>query len=445
MEQFRSLKYPPTVFWEVTDRCNHNCVHCFNYWRTDKEALVNSELKSEEEYLEIAKRILERKPVKVVITGGEPLIAFKFLIPTLEFFHENKVDVSFNTNAALLTEEIAEYFEKNNISMFISFPSAKAEEFDRIVDTPGAFDRVITAMELAKKHNLRFSTNMVVSKVNLHSIFETAQFLKNKFDVKYVSITRVSMPINARAHFDEYMLTAEELDIYMEQCLKTKDELKLIVKASSPFTPCSLTSQSAYDLFAFEGGCEAGKFSYVITSEGRVRACARDIKEYGDFINEPFEEIWERMSEWRDETFIPKECDGCAQRSFCRGGCRIDGVAKCGERDRLDFYSDINRLPISFTKKKHYLPTWDYTTAFEVHKTVQFVEEEFGVRVSSRGNCRYCTPKFSEFLKATPEFTLYEFCNRFDVPLKQAIAVIDPLVSKGIIITKRRKGEEGHE
>jgi len=181
MEKYRSLHYPPVVFWEVTDQCNHNCIHCFNYWRTDKQALANSCLKTEEEYLAIAKRILQQKPVRVIFTGGEPLIAFKQLRPALELLHENRVNLSFNTNAALLTEEIAEFFARHRIGMFISFPSCKMEEFDRIVDCPGAFSRVGKALEIAKRHFLFFSFNMVVSRINLGSIFDTAQYLKNTF------------------------------------------------------------------------------------------------------------------------------------------------------------------------------------------------------------------------------------------------------------------------
>ena len=34
------LRYPPNVQWEVTAECNHNCIHCYNYWRKDYEKFI---------------------------------------------------------------------------------------------------------------------------------------------------------------------------------------------------------------------------------------------------------------------------------------------------------------------------------------------------------------------------------------------------------------------
>ena len=31
------VKNPPTMQWEMTAECNHDCTHCYNYWRKDFE------------------------------------------------------------------------------------------------------------------------------------------------------------------------------------------------------------------------------------------------------------------------------------------------------------------------------------------------------------------------------------------------------------------------
>ncbi len=433
MEKYRALRYPPVVFWELTDLCNHNCIHCFNYWRTDRQALLCSVQKTEEEYLAIARKILEQKPVRVIFTGGEPLIAFHQLIPALKLLREHKINLSFNSNAALLTEEIAAFFAENRIGMFISFPSCKPEEFDKIVDTPGAFQRVRDALELAKKHQLFYSFNMVVSKVNLHSVFDTAKYLKEHYGIQRFSITRVSTPINAIDRFDRYALTVEDFGQYMDACVRVRQELNIAVSAASPLTPCSITSQQAYDLFAFEGGCEAGKTSYVLGANGKVRACARDFEEYGDFMAEPLQTIWERMAPWRDEQFIPAECKDCAAKSRCRGGCRVDGIIKTGKRNCLDNFSDLKRLPIVFEKAPAYLPVWDYSTTFTVPQSLQAVREDCAVRLSYRSGYVYCTPQFSQYLLSTPSFTLEDFCRQFELTEDTAKGVLNHLYTNGII------------
>lgn len=433
MEKYRNLKYPPVVFWEVTDRCNHNCIHCFNYWRTDKEAISHQCERTEEYYLRVANKILEQKPVRVIFTGGEPLLQFNQLKPTLELFHRNHINISFNTNAALLTDEIAEFFSENRIGMFISFPSCKKEEFDKIVDFNGAFEKVMSALEIAKRHYLYFSFNMVISTVNLNSIYDTAKFLKSNFNINNFSVTRVSTPINAIDRFDQYFLSKEQFDTYMNECVRVRRDLNIKISAASPLTPCSITSQDAFELFAFEGGCEAGKTSYVIGSNGKVRACARDCEEYGDFMNDEFDAIWANMSDWRDSSFIPSECNECEHKSRCRGGCRVDGIIKNNKKSCLDNYSDIDRLPITFTKSEKYLPVWDYSTTFAVPKSIQRVDEEGFVRLSYRSGYVYCTPKFSEYLLNIDKFSISDFSKEFDQSLDDSRNILNHLFENGII------------
>jgi len=437
MSKYRTLKYPPTVFWEVTEKCNHNCVHCFNYWRTDLDK-IHSVVKTEEEYLKVAKKIVENKPVKVVFTGGEPLTVFHKIRPAIDYIKEQSISVSFNTNIALLTEEMAAYFREKNVSLFVSFPSVDETIFNTVVDTAQAFKKVVSALDLAHKYKLDVYYNAVISKLNLKTIFDTAQFLKQRYNARQISITRVSMPINAQAHFDEYMLTKAELDFYLESCVRINKELGMRVQAASPITPCSVSTNDAYNLFAFEGSCEAGKSSYVIGSNGMVRACARDDKEYGLFMAEPFHDLWQSMEEWRDDSFTPSECSKCEHLSRCHGGCRVDSIIKGGNRCGLDNYSDPTNIHKEFVKQEAYMPRWDYATEFTVPANLCFVEEDFAVRVSHHGLYAYCTPKFADYLRTMlgVNFTLHDFCKSFELDFNDAVSVLNYSVSNGIIKIK---------
>ena len=35
----KDIHYPPIVHWEVTSACNHNCIHCYNYWRKNPDII----------------------------------------------------------------------------------------------------------------------------------------------------------------------------------------------------------------------------------------------------------------------------------------------------------------------------------------------------------------------------------------------------------------------
>ena len=81
------LLYPPFLQWELCSECNHKCIHCYNYWRAD-----NIPVEQCENYLNIADKIIERKPLYVAITGGEPLLVFpkvkEIVITTSDNFND---------------------------------------------------------------------------------------------------------------------------------------------------------------------------------------------------------------------------------------------------------------------------------------------------------------------------------------------------------------------
>lgn len=331
------------IYWEVTDICNHNCIHCFNYWREPGFAHTVNADASEESFLEIAREIVKIGPKDVVLTGGEPLTVFGFLKPSMELLLSKGIRVTINTNASILTEEMAEFLWENKIGMFVSFPSYIREEFETITSVKGSYDRVVENLVMAREKRTPFSFNCVISKVNINSIFDTARFLKSTFDIKRLSITRVSMPSNAKESFFEYLLTDEEYQLYTRECVRVKNELGIRVRASSPNIPCSIADAEAFNLFAYKSICTAGKSSFVISADAKTRACVRDSVQYGDIRKESAEVIYERMLSWRDDSLVPTECKGCPAVNLCGGGCRTDAFAVCNRLDATANYFNKDR------------------------------------------------------------------------------------------------------
>lgn len=324
----RRTFYPRLIYWEVTELCNHNCIHCFNYWRTDDYEVNERTEKSGDFYYCIAQKIVSVRPDKVVLTGGEPLIRFECLKPSIELLLHHNIAVGINTNGALITTEIAEYLSEKGIGLFVSFPSANEREFNGITNTKDGFGNVLKALDIAKECNVRFGINMVVSKKNLNSIYDTARLLKNRYCIRYMSITRVSKPINATKDFDKYLMDKAAYAKYLEECVRIKKELDIHVKAASPIEPCSIQDQAVFELFAYKSSCTAGRTSCVISPSGTVRACVRDAQEYGEILKDKFHIIWKKMHKWRSEELFPKECKKCPEKRRCHGRCRTDEMKK---------------------------------------------------------------------------------------------------------------------
>lgn len=438
-----SLRYPPNVQWEVTSECNHNCIHCYNYWRKDSQKIAGMcKFRTEEEYLLLASKIVEQKPVSVVITGGEPLLVFDRIKSSIELLLKNGVYVSINTNAALLTDEIADFLVEHKMGLFVSFPCSDEKVCDFITGKKGSVKSIVEKLDLAYAKKLPFTTNIVVSTANILHVQDTATFLKKRYNLPNVYITRVGKPINSDETFNQYMLDFKNLARLQDICVHISKNMDMKVETSCPYTACSLTSKQAFELFAYTKACTAGRTSYAIDTEGNVKACPRDSTLYGNILTEDFNEIWARTEDWRNGAYIPEECKKCDSLSKCMGGCRVDSLPFTGRLDKLDTISNPENLPIKYTKDpSNSTGPFSYDDEFIVPKNIIFTAEpEDFYRAAVNRRYMFITPALFEFLSKRDTFTLSDLATAFDVTTDVANNVVKTLVANIIVYTKP-KGE----
>lgn len=429
------LHNPPMLQWELTAECNHDCVHCYNYWRKDFEKIAGlSKSKSEEEYIEIARKIVVLKPVAVTITGGEPLLVFDRIKSSIDLLRENHIYLTMNTNAVLLNDDICSYLKERGVHLFISFPCAEPDICDMITNRKGSFDRIVKSLDLVNEYGLGFATNMVVSTKNIDYVEMTIDFLKKRYDTHYISATRVAKPINSDKSFDEWLLDHEGINRLLDISVKaTKSYDNLTIGTACPYTPCSINSQEAFDLFGYQKICTAGKTSFGIDTDGNMKACPRDSRLYGNILTYSFEEIYERMHEWRDGSFIPDDCKDCKELLHCLGGCRVDAIPFTGKSNAMDSVSDLENLPLKYLAKRK---EHDYGGKEFVFNSdeIQCVASDDSVRLSRDRRFVIITVKLFDFLRDhNSGFTNEELARYFKQDVSVVNDVIGRLLSEGII------------
>lgn len=427
-----NMRYPPFVHWEVTPECNHNCIHCYNYWRKDAEKLESMRTNfTSEHYLEIAQKIVEQKAHTVVVTGGEPLLVFDKVVNAIKLFKQNEINVSINTNAVLISDEIIDFVLKNGISLFISFPCHDRATCDFITDRKGSLNRILHSLDILTARKVRFSLNIVASKANIDYLQATVDFLKERYGIKKIYITRVGKPVNSDSSFDKYLLSYEDLCKVQDVCVKTKFEYGIEVDTGCPYTLCSINSQKSFELFGYHKICTAGKTSYAIDTFGNVKACPRDSKIYGNILKDEFSEIWGRISEWRDGTLLPEECKNCNIKDICKGGCRVDAFPFTGKLNSLDTTARLENLPVKFNKAESIIK-YSNDDIFMLNP-IKCIEEEFGFRISHKQSYVFVTKELLEFLHSKLQFTRTDIIEGFSVSSTTANSIIDRLVKNGII------------
>lgn len=397
-------KYPPSIDWEVTSACNHNCIHCYNYWR--KTGTVNCASYSSEYYLNVAQRIVEEKPVSVQITGGEPLLVWRHLKDAVKILLDAGISVSINTNATLVTDKIAAFLAANQINAFVSFPCSYEDIFNQIVGVKGASECAKAGIEKLIRHGVEVSPNMVVTRVNLPYIFETAKYVKDRFGAEYFSATKASFPQNANESFRNQILDRAQFNKMLRNLLQVKEELHMRVDSAWVYSMCGFEDQAVLDAFGFNRRCGCGRFDFVVDTQGNMKACGCDSASYGNILVERFETAISRMTVWQDGSLLSDMCKTCPTLKYCGGGCRSDSLITNGAYCTLDSTGDDEKCHRELVTETRNTTSYPDDFTVRIHPNAVWVKENCGVRIHVRTNYVYISESFATLIHSSKGFSI---------------------------------------
>lgn len=298
---------PPTVFIELTNRCNLKCGTCI--LGTDR-AYVGYE-KRDITYEEF-ERILEQIPAlsHVWLQGiGEPLL-HPDLLRMVRSAWGRGISAGINTNGVLLNEKAARGLIDAHLSeMFISMSSVDPAEF-KASRSGASIQKVL--------RNLR---GLVAAKrgagvkypfVGARAIFMDAaipgaeDLIRALADIGADAVAFQDYAVGmGTAEMDKQKVKRERLDDIVPKLVDLGAQLGLRVDIE-------LTGTG-------KGSCVQPWFSPYVTAEGFVTPCCSSWHplaiNFGNIFQQPFEEIWrgEAFVKFRQEFYDarPKVCRGC--------------------------------------------------------------------------------------------------------------------------------------
>ena len=122
-------RYVPQMNFQITAKCNYNCVHCFN-------AADNSPLCAEMPYEDVLSLLDEARACginAITITGGEPMMHRHFMEIMHAIYERGMFVFDFNTNGYFLRQETLEEFRAMGCEprMKISFDGIRYHDWMR--------------------------------------------------------------------------------------------------------------------------------------------------------------------------------------------------------------------------------------------------------------------------------------------------------------------------
>ena len=317
------------IAFETTDRCNLDCVYCYNIWKTD--AVERVPFNSYTKAIETLKKLFSVADIQyVAFTGGEPFLSERFAEVILFCRMEGK-QVTLISNGTQGKSKDYKQLIKLGVGLF-EFPihSAQADIHDRMVQVHGSWQKSVTSTREVLQLSGSVVPVVVITKHNVNQLGETLEFI-NSLGSKRIMLNRYNIGGKGCANPMEVSATAEELRRAFAVANEKAMELDLRLTANV-CSPICLLNPADYPLIGF-GHCSFDVLKRPITLDinGNIRLCNHSPIVAGNIYQKELEEILysDYATQW--ETSVPDLCKPCSHWSVCKGGCRAASEQCFGE------------------------------------------------------------------------------------------------------------------
>ncbi len=329
---------PRLVAWEVTRKCNLNCIHC----RAGSEQGPYPGELDRVKCLEILDQISHvGKPI-VILTGGEPLLR-KDIFDLAEYGTSLGLRMVMATNGTLLTPDIIKKLKGSGIQRIsISIDGADEHRHDDFRNVQGAFARSMDGIRLLKAADIEFQINTTVTRHNVNDIKDILDMTVRLGAVAHHLFLLV--PTGRAKEMVNQEIDSSEYEKVLGWFYSMRGQTPLHLKATCAPHYYRILRQEAhakgekvdfrtYGLDAVTRGCLGGTSFCFISYKGIVQPCGYLELNCGDLNDSPFESVWRNsqiFKQLRDFSNYKGKCGRCEYIRVC-GGCRARAFEATGD------------------------------------------------------------------------------------------------------------------
>jgi len=327
---------PKWIAWEITGRCNLNCIHC----RSSSDMASSSGDLSPQRSAKLLGELASYGAPVVVLSGGEPLLREDWF-DLARLGTERGLRMCLATNGSRVNESVCRLMLRAGIRMVsLSLDGSTSEIHDDFRRQPGAFHSVVKAAGQLRRFGIPFLINSSFTKRNqadIPNVYRLARELEATAWYLFMIV-----PTGRAGEVTEELISAEDyeeiLHWHYEQELR---EERMLMRPTCAPHYFRLTRQRA----GIEGrpwkprslqfatgvskGCLAGQHIAFIDRDGNVKPCSYFHETAGNVKRSSFREIWETsplLRSLRDFSSYQGKCGACEYLRVC-GGCRARASA----------------------------------------------------------------------------------------------------------------------
>lgn len=322
---------PEFFLIDLTKKCNLACKYCFREFADNYPEMTSEMIGRICDSLISYWKLDPSLKLTIQAWGGEPLLCLPLILQIRDRFSKEALhpQIVMETNATLITKEVAKRLFENHIELGISIDgNAKVHDLQRpFVGGQASLLKVEQGIKNLRTAGYRgFGTITVVTKHTMENLEDIIDY--------FVGMSVRSVKFNMMRKNDRNMdlaLDVDQFDDYIERLLKC---LHSLYKKHIPFVEQNI-AQRMLNLMhrpnnniCNSHGCHGGYRMLSIDSKGKVFPC--ELSDYADYCIGTIESIdyvgmvQEAISK-KHEYFHDKnlnECEDCPWRYFCKGGCK---------------------------------------------------------------------------------------------------------------------------
>lgn len=312
-----SSKRIPIVVWNITNRCNLKCLHCYA-----KTGFKAREL-STEDCKRIILELAEFKVPLILFSGGEPLMR-EDIFELAEFAKKKGLKVVLSTNGTLIDEDIAEDLK---IFDYVGISLDGIKTHDKFRGMEGAFEASMNALKISNEvvmTGIRFT----LTKYNFLELPELINLAREN-EIPRFCLYHLVPSGNASFKDDVDNITRRRVINYL--ITQAEKEGMEILTVDNPADGVYLYQETRderiLDFLKYRGGDNTGIRLVCIDSEGNVHP-NQFWMDYnaGNLLKKSFKEIWMNDPLFKmlreKEKYLQDRCGICKYKNLC-GGFRV--------------------------------------------------------------------------------------------------------------------------
>lgn len=335
----------PLVVWNMTNRCNLRCKHCYI---EAEDRQYKDELSTEEAKALIQDLAAMKAPV-LLFSGGEPLLR-KDIFELGALAAASGLRPVISSNGTLIDDEVAQKIKKAGFQYVgISIDGAPATH-DEFRNHQGAFTEAINGIKACLRNGVKTGIRFTVNKYNQADLPEIFDIIEREGIPRFCMYHLVYAGRGAEmADMDTSseekraileLVSSKTLELHRKgvevEILTTDNHADGIFMLNYIQQNEPQRSGEIIKLLEMHGGCSAGTKFANIDPRGNVHPC-QFWQDYsiGNIRERPFSQIWtsddELMIKLREkDKHVTGKCGTCDYKSLC-SGCRIRARAVYGD------------------------------------------------------------------------------------------------------------------